>query len=793
MTVSACPTKTQLKALVGGSLPEAEASGATEHIGGCTHCQTVLESVEISGRSIMQGDAAKDVPIEDLVGRAVGALPPSDSAYWKAVAAVSGSFPSRDTPNADANITQVPPGVDVGSDQAPTPSDQTPTPSDRDMTPTIEAASPVTLPFLKKSDDPAYIGRLHHFEVSRVIGRGGMGIVLEAFDTHLQRNVAIKVLNPEYAKNDVARQRFCREGRAAAAISHEHVVAMHQVAREDQGEVAFLVMQYIEGVTLEKRLQEEKPLPPAEAARIAMQIAAGLSAAHGRDMVHRDIKPANILIESGTDRVKLTDFGLARATDDVRLTKTGMVTGTPLYMSPEQATGATADEKSDLFSLGAVLYEMLTGVSPFEAPSIVGVMKRIMDETPKPPVKLNSKIPLPLSELTMALMDKNPARRPESAAFVAETLAEIVTSYGPISPLQVPAVASTSKKLRRSGSHRLVSRNALRAAWAAGLIGITSLCAAMIFLATRDEPAAVAPVDTGPVFPSVVLGGNPGTVWAVDFDPTGQKVVAAIEDGSVRLWDIQQQKVLRSFDAHRGIVWMIQYHPSKDIVATSGNDGMVKIWDSESLELLQEWDAHSAVRKIAFSPDGRRIVAGDHDGVIHTWDIDSGRPLASVTQPGSIYSVDWSPDGRLIASVGSDKIVRIWDAETLETRQTMLGHEGPIYNVKFAPSGSQVATVGWGKSIRIWDTATGLETRQLEGSCGDNWSVAFCGDGTHAVVASQDGKCRIWDLASGELVTSLSGHESAVHNVSLDPVAHQIATSGRDGTIRVWDLSGLQE
>ncbi|WP_182871256.1 WD40 repeat domain-containing serine/threonine protein kinase [Stieleria mannarensis] len=791
MAISACPTKAQLKALVSGSMSDAEASGTTEHIGGCTDCQAALESVAISGDSGVAeggtGGVPSDVPIEDLVGQAVGSLPPTDSAYWKAVAAVSGQFQTQDTPNVDANDTSETLAPSSESD-----ADQSSIPLDPDNTPTIEAASPVALPFLKKSDDPAYIGRLHHFEVSRVIGRGGMGIVLEAFDTHLQRNVAIKVLNPEYAKNDVARQRFCREGRAAAAISHEHVVAMHQVAREDEGEVAFLVMQYIDGVTLEKRLQEQKPLPPNEAARIAMQIAAGLSAAHERDMVHRDIKPANILIERGTERVKLTDFGLARATDDVRLTKTGMVTGTPLYMSPEQATGATADEKSDLFSLGAVLYEMLTGVSAFEAPSIVGVMKRIMDETPKSPAKLNPKIPLPLSELTMALMDKNPARRPESAALVAETLAEIISGFGAVSPLHVPAVAKTAGKTRRSGSHRLVSRNTLRATWAVGLIGVASLCAA-IFLATRSDSDGAVQADLGPSFPSTVLAGNPGTVWAVDFDPSGKKVAAAIEDGSVRLWDVASQKVLRSFDAHRGIVWMIQYHPTEPIVATSGNDGMVKLWDSNSLELLQEWDAHSAVRKIAFSPDGRRIVAGDHDGVIHTWDIDSGRPLASVTQPGSIYSVDWSPDGRLIASVGSDKIVRIWDAETLETRQTLLGHEGPIYNVKFAPTGTQVATVGWGKTIRIWDTATGLEERQLEGSSSDNWSVAFCGDGTHAVVASQDGKCRIWDLASGELVTSLSGHESAVHNVSLDPVAHQIATSGRDGTIRVWDLSELKE
>lgn len=775
MTVSTCPSPTELKALVSGTMPEPEIDGATEHIGSCTRCQNYLETVALPASG----------PIEQLVGKDAASPPPGDSAYWRVIADVSKQIPSDDTPNVDVSETLAPlaeiSGRPAGAGQDP------------DSTPTLEASSTVALPFLQKSEDPAYIGRLHHFEVSRVIGRGGMGIVLEAFDTHLQRIVAVKVLNPEYSKNDVARQRFCREGRAAAAISHEHVVAMYQVAREDEGKVAFLVMQYIEGVTLENYMQGDQPLAPGEAARFAMQIAAGLSAAHERAMVHRDIKPANILIESSSGRVKLTDFGLARATDDVRLTKTGMVTGTPLYMSPEQATGATADERSDLFSLGAVLYEMLTGSSPFEAPSIVGVMKRIMDETPKSPAKLNPKVPAALSELTMALLDKNPARRPESAALVAETLAEIVTSFGPISPLHVPSVGATTARPRRTGSHRLVSQKALRAAWAAGVIGVASLIGAIVFAATRPESAVVAEIDNGPVFPSVVLAGNPGTVWAVDFDATGEKVVTAIEDGSVRLWDVKQQKVLRSFDAHRGIVWMIQYHPTKSIIATSGNDGMVKIWDSESLELLQEWDAHSAVRKIAFSPDGTRIVAGDQDGVIHTWHIDSGQPLASVTQPGAIFGVDWSADGRLIASVGSDKIVRVWDAETLEPRQTLHGHEGPIYNVAFAPSGTRLATVGWGKGIHIWDTATGLKERQLEGSSGDNWSVAFCADGTHAVVASQDGKCRIWDLADGKLVASLSGHESAVHNVSLDPIGFQIATSGRDGTVRVWDLSGLKD
>ncbi|OYP34608.1 WD40 repeat domain-containing serine/threonine protein kinase [Rhodopirellula sp. MGV] len=785
MSRCSCPCKKDLEALVNGQLSNERAEETTEHVGQCTECQHVIEEVAI-------GELQEEVhvPIEALVGEEVTALPPSESAYWKAVSNISMQFDIAAKAVSDSDSYAQPIHDTSIEVKRVTGSEQT---SDADPGPTIETPAAIKLPFLKPSDDAAYIGRLNHFEIARIIGRGGMGIVLEAFDTHLQRTVAIKVLNPEYDKNDVARQRFCREARAAAAISHEHVVAMHNVAKEDEGGIAFLVMQYIEGETLEKHLSKSKPLPPADAARIAMQIAAGLAAAHEREMVHRDIKPANILLERSSGRVKLTDFGLARATDDVRLTKTGMVTGTPLYMSPEQATGAGTDERSDLFSLGAVMYEMLTGKSAFEAPSIVGVMKRIMDETPPAPNKLNPAVNNALSELTMALLEKNPYRRPESAAFVAQTLAEIVSSIAPFSPLQVPSIGSTTtKRVRGSGTHRLVSKNTLRAAWAAGAVGVFSLLLAIGLWASGgfepSDPTASAN------FPSTVLAGNPGTVWSVDFDPVGGRVAAAIEDGSVRLWDINTQKVLRSFEAHRGIAWTIQFHPERRLVATSGDDGLVKLWDADSLEPIREWNAGSSVRKVSFSPNGSKIVAGDRNGNVHVWSVDTGEELASVAQEGSIFSVAWSGDGRLIATVGSDKEVRVYDAETLETRQTMHGHPGPIYDVAFAPTNNLLATVGWGKAMFMWNTATGeLENELIDEKGGDNWSVSFCADGSHAVVAGNDGKCRIWDLATNELVSSLSGHASAVHNVSLDKGRYQIATSGRDGTIRVWNLTGIDK
>ncbi|TWT98668.1 WD40 repeat domain-containing serine/threonine protein kinase [Stieleria varia] len=789
MSTLTCPTRVELQALLNGSMPDSEAGRTTDHIGTCTTCQQTLDSI-----------ATGEIPIESLVTGIDPDGPLQDSAYWKAIESVKAEHvPVK----SDASSVDIRTDVTQDLSVAPTPSQSSPaSASSKSTTNLPPVAIDHRLSFLAPSDDPAYIGRLGHFEIARVIGSGGMGIVLEGFDTHLRRNVAIKVLRQEVAKNEVARQRFCREGRAAAAIAHEHVVAMHQVVRQEQDEIAYLVMQLIEGETLESRLRDGQPLPPAETARIGMQMAAGLSAAHARGMVHRDIKPANILIEAETNRVKLTDFGLARATDDVKLTKTGMVAGTPLYMSPEQATGAAADERSDMFSLGAVLYEMATGKSPFAAPSIVGVMKRIMDETPEPPHKVNPAVPRVLSDITMALLDKRPERRPESTAQVASALAGVVNQFGPISPLQVPAVGVADAKTL-SGNHRRLGNPKTLGIWAAAAVTLLMIGGLLGYSLSGSLPgertselsgpaASTSPKPDGPSFPVVVLSGNPGTVWSVDFAPDRKHIAAAIGDGSVRLWNVENQELVKSFNAHRGIVWMVRYHPTRPIVATSGDDGFVKLWDRETFEPISQWRATNAVRNIAFSPNGERLVAGDRDGKITVLDIDKGEPVVQVTQPGSIFGVDYSADGNLIATVGSDKIVRIWDAENLSERQTMAGHPGPIYNVAFAPTGSTLATVGWGKSVILWNTETGTEKQTLTGSEGDVWSAGFCTTGGHLVTASQDSTAKIWDLKSGKIIATLAGHESAVHNASIDSANQRVATSGRDGTIRIWDLSSLQ-
>jgi serine/threonine protein kinase len=300
--------------------------------------------------------------------------------------------------------------------------------------------SGAALPLLDPPHQPGHLGRLGSYEILEEIGRGGMGVVLKAFDDRLQRLVAIKVLAPHLAAEDEARKRFLREARAAAAVRHENVVTIYAV--EETGDMPYLVMEYVGGPSLEERLGRGDRPDLEEILRIGVQTAAGLAAAHAQGLVHRDIKPANILLEDGR-RVKITDFGLARTVDEVhlarvgpqprqgvdaRLTQVGMVAGTPQYMAPEQARGQTLDHRADLFSLGSVLYVLCAGRPPFEGGTMIDVLYNVCEQTPPPLSQLQCAIPDWLESLVLKLLAKDPARRYQSAAEVAEVLNRQLTS-----------------------------------------------------------------------------------------------------------------------------------------------------------------------------------------------------------------------------------------------------------------------------------------------------------------------------------------------------------------------------
>jgi len=283
-----------------------------------------------------------------------------------------------------------------------------------------------TAGLLAPAQGPDEIGRLGPYRVLEVIGAGGMGVVFKAQDTHLGRMVALKAMLPAIATSATARQRFLREARAAAAIQHDHVVTIYQVS-DDNAPLPWLAMPFLRGEPLDARLQRQSgPLPLAESLRVAREIADGLAAIHEMELIHRDVKPGNVWLEAPAGRVKILDFGLARAAaGDAQLTQEGAIVGSPAYMAPEQATRQPIDARADLFSLGCVLYLMLTGKMAFDAPDALSTLLAVTSTEPPTPRERAPEVPAEASDLTMRLLAKKPGDRPASAREVAEAIVRL--------------------------------------------------------------------------------------------------------------------------------------------------------------------------------------------------------------------------------------------------------------------------------------------------------------------------------------------------------------------------------
>jgi len=332
-----------------------------------------------------------------------------------------------------------------------------------------------TVEHLEPSDEPNVLGKLGGYDVLEIIGRGGMGVVLKGFDRELKRCVAIKVLSPHLAQSSLAKKRFAREAQAAAAVVHPNVLAIHQV--QSGGQLPFLVMPLVAGESLAGRLVAQGRLELKETLRIGMQAAAGLAAAHEQGLVHRDVKPANILLEKGVERAVLTDFGLARAADDVSMTRWGIIAGTPQYMSPEQAQGEPLDGRSDLFSLGCVLYEMATGVSPFRADSTMATLRRLIDDAPPTMASLNPELPPWFIGIVDRLLEKDPSRRFGSAKEVSELMEDCLAHLQQPTSVPLPAAipAPAARPVSRLRKHLLKGTTIMFATLGMSLLGMFAM------------------------------------------------------------------------------------------------------------------------------------------------------------------------------------------------------------------------------------------------------------------------------------------------------------------------------
>jgi hypothetical protein len=401
-TASRCPDEEDLQRFTLGEVSERELLALERHLEQCSGCAAALQTLHVDdtlsaalrAQALPQaepGPPVDDVRIEAMMRR-LEALrrPVCDSATQATVGSggIESSWPEI-----------------AASGDAATPAK---------ITAAVHA-------LLAPARGAGELGWLGPYRIVGVLGSGGMGVVFRAEDPQLKRQVAVKALLPKQIPDASARRRFLREAQAAAAVEHDHIIHINQVG-EDRG-VPFVAMPLLHGESLEDRLRRVAPLPVREVLRIGREIGEGLAAAHARGLIHRDIKPANIWLQGDRGRVKILDFGLARPLDPAgELSQVGAIIGTPTYMAPEQAQGGVVDQRTDLFSLGCVMYRMATGEPAARGANTIQILMALTYKQPLPPRQLNAALPPALEALLLRLLAKEPEGRPPTVQAVVDNL-----------------------------------------------------------------------------------------------------------------------------------------------------------------------------------------------------------------------------------------------------------------------------------------------------------------------------------------------------------------------------------
>jgi serine/threonine protein kinase/WD40 repeat protein len=637
-------------------------------------------------------------------------------------------------------------------------------------------------------------GAFGRYHISRTLGQGGMGTVYLANDTQLGRPVALKVPHAFSAKDAVARERFRREGRAAAALDHPNLCRVYDVGEHDG--VPFLTMAFIEGRPLGD--PAAGPLAADRIAAVVGTIARALAYAHARGVIHRDLKPSNVLIDAQGEPI-VTDFGLARRDDagDAQLSRDGEPLGTPAYMSPEQVAGRTeaVGPASDIFSLGVILYQLLTGRLPFRG-GVGEVMIQIAVEDPPRPSAVRPGIDPRLEAACLKALEKAPANRFGSMdEFAAALDAEPA-------PAVKPVRAGPSRRWRR-----IAAGLALLSVAAAGLIvrcerdGRDS---AQLKNDANDErngevagnsaggpPPRVEPVtEVAPV----VLRGHEHGVTAVAF--AGPDQVVSADEWSVRTWDRTTGKKL--FDSGKKSLEWKRYDIA---ISPDGRRfvdhfiGSVQLQDARTgEELLRENATGQHKGPKAFAANGKAVALatqstlGDTATVVWNFDANTFYTFAKYRDARGLVAVALTADGKrgASASTTAEDGVRVWDVES----GNELRHwpKSPATAVAFTPDGKFVLTGTVLGALVLRDPGTGAEVGRFEGHTDRISAVAFSAGGKRMLSASADGTARVWDVAARRELQLLKGHAGVVTCCALAADGALAVTGGEDKTVRVWTL-----
>ena len=655
--------------------------------------------------------------------------------------------------------------------------------------------------------------RISHYQIEARIGAGGMGEVYKARDESLDRVVALKILPLEFTSDPERVQRFRQEAFAASRLNHPNIITIFEIVARDGHH--FIAEEYVEGQTLRELLTDpqtrsQRKLSVERTLDIAIQIARALKAAHTAWIIHRDIKPDNIMIrEDGL--VKVVDFGIAKLGDerstisqvgnghntfqsnDPSLTVPGAVMGTASYMSPEQARGEPLDGRTDLFSLGILLYEMLTGSRLFTGPTRVEALDRLQksDDMVRQGLK-SGHIPKELQQVIRQALHSD---REERYASTGELLDDLL---------------SFKRRLESRNTRRIVSVSALTIALAVAVVGVAA------FLSVNEMWEE-----------TILRDGHSAAVRRAVFSPDGKLLVSVGEDNQVIVWDFARRMRLKTLTEHTGVVNTVAFSPDGKWFITGDEQQNVIVWDAKRLEPETVWrDQPGPVRASGFSPDGRVVIyaAGEVSVVRETgtwkkmrelpcgfsygeflfpnnrvvqdtqgcaWDLYTGE---SVSGPQEDWAGNWaafSPDRKQVAIIDPFGYVKFLDMIRGKLMQQSHVHHDHGRTVAYSPDGKLLATAA--ERVVLWDVASMTKIVPLEYES-IVWSVAFSPDGRWLVSTHGDGSILIWDVANRELEANLRQHSGGVRGITFSPDGRRLATASEDQSVIVWDaVSGRKE